>query len=567
MTFVIDEVRPSFGARIGGRWAIALQKWVVTLFLMPLLAAGYTKDLGNTKDMFLWMCFALAGLCIVGTCDFLLDRTLFRRRREHPVSPWWVVVNSAAGGFFIGCSAWLGGSLVGVSNSTQMAIRIPGLTLLGASWGVLISLVLDYLDRANTSRRRHIDQMVQLELIKVQQSAIVDEVIQSVRDETNLEIARIRDLMSEIADLPSSEASAAMRASAVRAIQPLSKKLWESAKNSYPTLRMRDVFIHAVSKQPFRPWLLAALTVALTIVDRISRLGLLTGVVVTILIALGVVVQLPIANNLMLGFPHHHVRIFVGAIFFIEIQTVALVVWERRLMGEPISYAEIVLSVAASVFLIFLSTALRSFDLVSGEVARFAVQGVEAERISSIARDQQISAAVREMAQVLHGTVQTRLVACAMALDLAAQAGDGESANAALLEARRVLSMAPIEAAKDGTSLGKEIQRKAEVWTGLCVCKVRIDECEVTPDMIDRIGLIVEEGISNAVRHGGATEIDISVSLTAENAVEVLVTDNGRGLANGSMGVGSAIIENASGGHWNLRARDRGCILSAQIQK
>lgn len=566
MTFASEPLQPSFAERIGGRWAIALQKWVVTLLLMPLLAAGYTKDLGDTKDIFLWTCFSLAGLCIVGTCDFLLDRTLFRGRCEHPVPPWWVVVNSAVGGFFISCSAWVGGSLVGVSNSTQMAIRIPGLTLLGALWGVLLSLVLDYLDRANTLRRRHIDQMVQLELIKVQQSAIVDEVIQSVRDETNLEIARIRDSMSEIADLPSSEASAAMRASAARAIQPLSKKLWESAKNSYPTLRLRDVFLHAVSKQPFRPWLLAALTVALSIVDRMSRLGLVIGVVVTMLIALGVVVQLPIANHMMLRFPHHHVRIFVGAILLIEIQTVALVVWERRLMGAPVSYAEIVVSVAASVFLIFLSIALRSFDLVTGQVARFAMQGVEAERISSIARDQRISAAVREMAQVLHGTVQTRLVSCAMALDLAAEAGDGESANAALLEARRALSNAPIESAKTGTSLSKEIQRKVEVWGGLCECKVRIDECEETPDMIDRIGLIVEEGISNAVRHGGATEIEISVSPTAENAVEVLVMDNGRGLANGSRGVGSAIIENASGGHWNLQARNSGCVLSALIR-
>jgi signal transduction histidine kinase len=153
-----------------------------------------------------------------------------------------------------------------------------------------------------------------------------------------------------------------------------------------------------------------------------------------------------------------------------------------------------------------------------------------------------------------------------MALDLAAEAGDGESANAALLEARRALSNAPIESAKTGTSLSKEIQRKVEVWGGLCECKVRIDECEETPDMIDRIGLIVEEGISNAVRHGGATEIEISVSPTAENAVEVLVMDNGRGLANGSRGVGSAIIENASGGHWNLQARNSGCVLSALIR-
>lgn len=565
MTFASEILRPSFAERIGGRWAIAVQKWLITFLLMPLLAAGYTKDLGDTKGVILWSGFSFAGLCIVGLCDFFLDRTLFRYRREHPVPPWWMIGNSAAGGFVIGCCAWVGGLLGGVSDSTQMAIRIPGLILLGALWGVVLTLVLDYRDRANTSRKRHIDQMVQLELIKAQQSAIVDDVIQSVREETNQEIARIRDALSGIAELPSSEASVAIRISAAQAIQPLSKKLWESAKNSYPAFQMRDVFKHVVNHQPFRPWLLAALTIALTVVDRMSRLGIMRGVLVTLLIASGIVVQLPMANYLMSAFPQRHVRIFAGAIALVEIQTVALVVWERRMMNVPISYSEIVVSVAASVFLIFLSVALRSIDLVSGEVARFAKQGIEAERISSIARDQMISSAVREMAQVLHGSVQTRLVSCAMALDLAAQAGDGESANAALLEARRVLSATSMEPAKTGSSLRDEIRRKAEVWTGLCECNVHIDDHGVTADIIDRVGRIVEEGISNAVRHGGATSVDIFIVQDHGGSIEITVRDNGDGPRGGNPGVGSSIIDYASGGAWNLTGTPDGSVLTAYV--
>jgi signal transduction histidine kinase len=298
-----------------------------------------------------------------------------------------------------------------------------------------------------------------------------------------------------------------------------------------------------------------------------SRLGAGRGAAITFLIAVGVMVQLTAVNKLLLKFSGQHLQIFVTAIVVVELQTIALVMWERRLIDAPVSYSEVIVSVAASVFLIFLSVGLYSFDLVSGEVARFANHGIEAERISSIARDQQIGAALRDMAQVLHGNVQTRLVSCAMALDLAAQANDGESANAALLEARRVLNAGSGLTVISAISLSDEIQRKVSVWSGLCACNVRIGQCSETPEVIDRVGRIVEEGIANAVRHGGATEIDIDIAPGANNSVDIRIADNGLGLQKGARGVGSAIIENASSGVWGLCAGDQGTVLAATVHR
>lgn len=558
---------PSIIERIGGRWALAPQKWVITFMLMPLLAAGYTKNLGSTKSVLLWFSFAIAGLCLVGFVDACLDRTIFRGRRECAVPAWWVIVNSAGGGLIIGSCAWVGGSLDEAADSTQMAIRIPGLMLLGALWGVFITLVLDYRDRATASRIHHIDQMVQLELVKMQQSAIVEEAIQSVRDETNREIGRMRESMAKIAELPSADASALLRSYAANSIQPLSRKLWESAKNSYPRLHLRDVLSHIVRDQPFRPWALTALIVALSVVDRMTRLGVGRGLAITSLIAFGTIIELSAANRILSSFPNLHTQVFIGTVVAIEIQTVALVVWERQLIDAPVSYAEIVVSVAASVFLIFLSVGLYSFDLLRGEVAHFATQGVEASRISSIARDHQISAALREMAQFLHGNVQTRLVSCAMALDLAAQAEDGESANAALLEARRALNATSTESTSSTVLVKDEILRKVSVWVGLCDCTVRIGQCVEVPDITMRVGRIVEEGIANAVRHGRATSVEIDISPGTENSVVIVVVDNGLGPQNGPLGVGSAIVENATGGLWSLRAGDRGSVLSATVRQ
>lgn len=566
MSTVIDHSYPTFAERVGGRWAIAHQKWTITALLMPLLAAGYTKNLGDSQSVLLWGCFSFIGLCLVGGIDFLLNHTLFKNRSFRPVPVWWVIANSSFGGFLIGSCAWVGGSLGEVRDTTQIAARIPGLALLGALWGIFLTLVLDYRERATRSRMKYIDQMVQLELVKVQQSVIVDEAIHSVKVATNRAIEKIHDELFALKGLSAQDLSSTLRLSASEAIKPLSKKLWESAKSSYPRFRIRDVILHSVRNQPFRPFELAMLTVVLSAVDRMARVGTNRGLLITALVALGVVVELGAANWVLNKYPSLHLKIFVTTVVLVELQTIAVVVWERHLMNFPVSYIEIVVSVAASLFLIFLTVGLRSFGVLSGQVAQFASEGVEAERITSIARDRAIGAALREMARDLHGNVQTRLVSCAMALDLAAEAGDGESANAALLEARRVLMPSTEAPATNEITLAGEVGRKVDVWSGLCTCSVAIDVHEVAPDVIERIGSIVEEGISNAVRHGAATALDVQIHQKTDGSVLVRVSDNGSGVSGDSMGLGSAIIEHSSNGQWTLTSGFNGAVLEATIR-
>ncbi len=562
MSYVMNSELPSLAERIGGRWSISKQKWLITLCLMPLLAAGYTKNLGDAHSVFLWSSFAFAGLFLVGVVDFVLGLTLFRSRHQTPVPVWWVVADAAFGGLVIGACAWVGGWLGGANDLTQMAIRIPGLMMLGALWGVMLTLILDYRERVTISREKYIDEMVYLELAKEQQSAIVADVIQTVHRETEKEIARIRE---ELEGLSANEASAVLRTSATEAIQPMSKRLWESAKNSYPTVRIRDVLSHSVREQSFQPWSLAILTVALSVVDRMDRIGEARGLVVTLLIAACVVIQLSLANKAMLMWPVHRLALFLSTIVVVELQTSSIVVWERRVMSLPVSYAELVVSVLASLFLIFLTVGIRSFDLLSGEVVRFATMGIESERISSIARDRHIGAVLQDMARTLHGTVQTRLVSCAMALDLAAQANDGESANAALLEARRVLSEAAVMPKSELRSISDEVNRKVAVWSGLCECTVHVDADGETLSVTERIGQIVEEGITNAVRHGGASAVEVVVTQQPDGFVVVTIADNGFGPLGGQRGVGSAIIDMATGGNWSLSRGTTGAMLEARI--
>jgi signal transduction histidine kinase len=541
-----------------------LRKWVITLCLLPLLAAAYTKNIGDTRSVMLWVSFSFVGLLLVGAIDAVLHRTLFRNRREHPVPAWWVGLDSVVGGLIIGVCAWWGASLGNANDPSQLAARIPSIALLGGLWGVFLTLLLDYRERASRARNLFIDEMVQFELMKAQQSVIVEEVIQAVRKETVQEIDRIRGVMSNLESLPVGEAAAVLRSSAKDAIGPLSKQLWMSVKDSYPRVRLWNVLSHAVRTQPFRPLALAALTLCLSFADRVSRIGVTRGIVVTALVVLLIIPELSFANFLMRRFPALHSRIFLASLLIVEIQTIWVVIWEKRIVDAPVDPAEIGVSVLASLFIIFLTVGLQSFDLLRGEVTRFVRGSVEDERIQLMARDRQIGAAVREMARELHGSVQTRLVSCALALDMAAEAGDSGSMNAALLEARRILE--PDERQVPGTvvSIESEVLRKVDVWKLLCACTTAIDVASHTSECASRVGRVVEEAITNAVRHGGATAVEIEIRQHGKD-VQVRVADDGRGPANGEQGLGSAILDHATEGRWVLEAGDTGAVLTAMV--
>ena len=179
---------------------------------------------------------------------------------------------------------------------------------------------------------------------------------------------------------------------------------------------------------------------------------------------------------------------------------------------------------------------------------------------------QQVALLARETSQVLHGSVQTRLVSCAMAIEQASASGDTALLNAALNEAIGVLDQ-PVVASPEARSLADEVSRKTGLWEGLCSFTVDLDPAahSVGSAAAVTIGRIVEEGISNAIRHGKATSINITVTRLNESTVRVVILDNGHGPQGGKPSVGSAFVQQASAGRWSLTSRSSGSQLEAFV--
>jgi glucose-6-phosphate-specific signal transduction histidine kinase len=152
-----------------------------------------------------------------------------------------------------------------------------------------------------------------------------------------------------------------------------------------------------------------------------------------------------------------------------------------------------------------------------------------------------------------------------MAIDGASAAGNEQGRIDALLEAMTILAQPLLEERTAG-SVRDEVQRKVDLWGALCEFTVDVEDDGKGPESLsETVGRVVEEGISNAMRHGQATRIDISVTI-ANGMCQVELTDNGCGPGSGRPGVGSALLHQSSGGDWTLTGLEQGSRLAVAVR-
>ena len=160
--------------------------------------------------------------------------------------------------------------------------------------------------------------------------------------------------------------------------------------------------------------------------------------------------------------------------------------------------------------------------------------------------------------------MQTKLIATAIAGEQAIASGDRTALERALEEARSVLEDLGAAERPVG-AIADEVAFKAALWNGLCDIRLRVGELAGARADAEGVGRVVEEGIANAVRHGGATRVEVAVRAVLDGSVEVVVEDDGTGLASDVTGTGSAILDAVTGGAWERSSGERGCRLTARV--
>ena len=426
------------------------------------------------------------------------------------------------------------------------------------------------------SRRRRellIEEGVAVELARLGASEVAREMHRALNSSiaTSLESAR-RDLESRIEEQQHELArehwpaiAQELRLTADSTVRPLSRQLWSQATGSSPRPKLREILRNVVTTQPFQPVALVLIYLVSSFAQAFSRLGFTGGVASLALGCLLIVGILGAANALMRRCPRRHAAIFVGAVVVLECTQIRMFAIYDRWGDVPYTVGEFVVAIIAGIVLIIGTSAYGSLRSHREDVERTFAADVDQELIVSIATSRRLAQLARESARVLHGSVQTRLIACAVAIERADEEIDAAAFLLALREAQQALGDPQLLAPPTERDMVTEVQTKIDLWAGLCDVTLDVDPGirGVNGPVARNAGRVVEEALGNAVRHGDARIVRVRLVATV-TGVRIEVDDDGRSVCQGPPGLGSAMLD-AVTDSWTLEPSPKGCLLTAEI--
>ncbi|TRZ81086.1 MAG: hypothetical protein D4R92_02655 [Actinobacteria bacterium] len=364
--------------------------------------------------------------------------------------------------------------------------------------------------------------------------------------ESNTELVKNLQQITKGIYLKPAKISQAIKNSAEQSIRPLSKALWKKSANSYPRPRFGPIALSAMREQPIQTFWLTSLIVLLQSINSFIEIGFWRGLLILTITVISVTAICETTNFILKRAPRFGIQIFVTAFIFLQIRRrvteMQLERWGQTPLNATTFRTQFIINALSFIFLSILS----AWYVINEQSLNKFQDEIDEEQIASITRSKQTADIARDLSRILHGAVQTRLVACAMLIDNSSKTGDDVSLNLALLEALSILQ-APLPKPEVGLDLSSEIARKISLWEGLCSFELQIDprlENLQNPEPRE-VGRLIEEGISNAIRHGKASTILISIMSGASGSVVIQFDDNASGISKsniGKPGIGNAIF-------------------------
>ena len=173
----------------------------------------------------------------------------------------------------------------------------------------------------------------------------------------------------------------------------------------------------------------------------------------------------------------------------------------------------------------------------------------------------------RRLSYVLHGSLQSALHAAAMRL-----AADPSPDAQLVADIRRDIesAMARLDTAEpSGVLIVDTLSDIAELWDGSCTVRWTLDHrtlrtLTTSPAAATSVLEITRECVSNAIRHGGATEVWVTIAGSGDHVV-VTALDNGAGPSIAApAGLGSAMLDELSSG-WVRVPEPDGTRVEARV--
>ena len=473
------------------------------------------------------------------------------------------------------CSAFLAGAVRGVTLAVLAdqaglvtTANIPVRTLSSAGifglWLLAIGATLHANDDYKAKLRDVLRELIATDVVTSSRASALNQAqTASIEARIDDHVRAIRSALDASTELGNPAASArVLRAGIDERIRPLSHELWHASRAQTRGVRTVGQFLTRAARTP--PPLVGVAT-SLAIVFVVNSLiwnEPIPGLLVGITYAAAFVTILFVGYR---GFstvtPRRTIATLAGLLVL-----PALAVWiVSTVIGSNYPDASLAVmavgGVVAVAFAIMGRTAIddreRTLDALRSAITPSFLQ-------AEIAAADQRKLSERT-ATHLHNTVQARLTAAALHLEHAAAVHDDSLANESLEQARSVLANVRLP----GEHVQNPRERLEEIvtaWSG--IADISIQAPESTSD-VARWHLAVDaidEAIANGIRHGGASNIQLTV-VDESDALVIEVTDNGsEKYLSGNDGFGRQWLSAVTAGQWHQRQTETGTTLMLRIR-
>ncbi len=279
-------------------------------------------------------------------------------------------------------------------------------------------------------------------------------------------------------------------------------------------------------------------------------------------------VVMPLASAAMTRWPKQRALIFWLTVLSFQVFDTLVWIWAGVQSGSGVEVSTLVVNILACLILILLTSGFGAYSNASQQSLQAFQKDLDKKQLSVLVNNKVVSALALEASRNLHGRVQTRLLSCAAAIDRASQTGDIDLLNSALVEVNEIFDAAALTQSDDPeVAMGQQLATISKHWDGLCHATITISAGleSLANKAAQDVAAVVEEALTNAVRHGRATEVEIGVEELGES-IGITVSDNGLGLSDATPGLGTELIRLISNGNFSLTANPGGgAKLNAEV--
>jgi hypothetical protein len=467
------------------------------------------------------------------------------------------------------------GSVLAEQRATAPLIAIVNESVFMAAIWLLLALsytaVVTYRTQSRTLRQR--EDHLEEELVHLEEQSVVEE------DRTLASISRIIDSVSaDISSRESAEVSAALREWSDRVIRPMSHEIASAnaVTSTASDIRFSSQWVDAAESVTRRNPLPVK---TLAVISFVSAPGVLfrsypPGIALTALIAI-TLFTMGAAYSLNAGTRSILPRLsIVGRSVLLYVLMMPMVVGVLVLFRAPelLGYGQeqttqalsaLWLGIVISPLLGLLTIWIRVLLVASSDTLELRESRARELAIEVADRNLRMRQRRSAWAQALHGPVQSAMISAALRLDRAHHAGtlDDASVSRACEPVWQALQSAT-HAVNEPPPWSEGIGRLHALWDGLV--QLHVDVTDDALSRLDHLGScraatieVLTEALSNAVRHGGAHEVTVDISIGDAHTLLVRIRDDGRPVDDaGPSGLGQALFDEVSVQWGRARADD-----------